>query len=181
MGEWHIQSVSSLEVLAKQGTRQHVRRLHDCALLPLTFALYSFSLTTRIDRPHDSRITSIAFSPSTSPSAPPLLLTTSTDGRCKLWALDMSTSTWSCRTSLSYRGFTPRDSAWAHDGSMFAVAHDHNVTLWSLADLRLIHAFPCAGIAPTRSVEFVNEEGTALLAGGQRGTVVWDLLTFEGE
>lgn len=64
---------------------------------------------------------------------------------------------------------------------MFAVAHDQTVTLWSLADLKLIHAFPSQAIGSVRSVAFVGEEGTGLVAGGEHGSTVWDLLTFEGE
>ena len=133
-----------------------------------------FILATRIDRPHDAPITSVSFSPN---AEQPLLLTTSTDGTIKIWAL--VNDGWQCRTSIAYRGFCPIDAAWSQDGSMFAVAHSRSVTLWSLASASLIHAFPCAAIAPARSVEFTNAEGTSLLAGGQHGTVVFDLLTFE--
>lgn len=63
---------------------------------------------------------------------------------------------------------------------MFAVAHSRSVTLWSTQGLGLIHAFPSKGIAPVGKVEFVGEEGTALMAGGEHGVVAWDLLTFEG-
>lgn len=133
-----------------------------------------FVLATRIDRPHDAPITSLSFSPS---AEQPLLLTTSTDGTIKIWAC--VNDGWQCRSSIAYRGFSPIDAAWSHDGSMFAVAHSRSVTLWSLASASLIHAFPCAAIAPARSVRFTNAEGTALLAGGQHGTVEWDLLSFE--
>lgn len=64
---------------------------------------------------------------------------------------------------------------------MFAVAHSKSVTLWSLSSNSLIQAFPCKGIAPISKVTFVGEAGTSLLVGGKHGTMVWDLLTFEGE
>ncbi|KAI5478145.1 hypothetical protein MNV49_005409 [Pseudohyphozyma bogoriensis] len=133
-----------------------------------------FSLMTRIDRPHKDTITSMSFSPS---STSPLLLTTSTDGFIKIWSY--LGDSWRCRTSLTYRSFVPLDAAWAADGSMFAVAHARSVSLWSLADGKLLHAFPCASIAPVSKVEFAGKEGTTLLAGGKHGTTTWDLLTFE--
>lgn len=117
----------------------------------------------------------MAFSPS---PHNPLLLTTSSDGRIKVWAL--VGDSWRCSASLAYRSFSPVDAAWSRDGSMFAVAYPRSVTLWSLASGSLIHAFPCSTIAPARNIEFVGEEGTALLAGGKHGAMVWDLLTFEG-
>lgn len=128
-----------------------------------------------MDRPHDSAITSLSFSPSTDS---PLLLTTSTDGRIKVWAYVIDS--WRCRTSLEYRSFAPVDAAWSHDGSMFAVAHARSITLWSLASNSLLHSFPCAAIAPATNVEFIGEEGTILLAGGKHGTMSWDLLSYEG-
>lgn len=64
---------------------------------------------------------------------------------------------------------------------MFSVAHPECVTLWSLAANALIKSFPCQGIAPVRQVEFVGPEGTLLLVGGQHGTRLFDLLTFEGK
>ncbi|KAL8290144.1 hypothetical protein RQP46_003083 [Phenoliferia psychrophenolica] len=133
-----------------------------------------FTLATRVDRPHDSAITSLSFSPSTDS---PLLLTTSTDGRIKVWAF--VGDSWRCRTSLEYRSFAPVDAAWSHDGSMFAVAHARSVTLWSLASNTLLHSFPCAAISPATNVEFIGEEGTILLAGGKHGTMTWDLLSYE--
>ncbi|KAK4046297.1 NET1-associated nuclear protein 1 [Microbotryomycetes sp. JL201] len=133
----------------------------------------SFALTTRIDRPHDAAVTSMTFSPA---HEMPLLLTTSVDGRIKLWSFDGHI--WACRTSLMYRAMTPVDSAWSADGSMFAVAHESVVTLWSTHDNKLIHAFACAGVAPLSRVVFAGQEGTLLLAGGQHGTMAWDLMTF---
>ncbi|KAM0789065.1 hypothetical protein ACM66B_003128 [Microbotryomycetes sp. NB124-2] len=135
----------------------------------------SFSLTTRIDKPHDDVITSMQFSPSLEM---PLLLTTSLDGRIKLWSFDGQA--WACRTSLMYRAMVPLDASWSQDGSMFAVAHERVVTLWSTYDNKLIQAFTCsdASAAPMERVAFAGKEGTMLLAGGKHGTMAWDLMTF---
>ncbi|GJN89438.1 hypothetical protein Rhopal_002424-T1 [Rhodotorula paludigena] len=137
----------------------------------------SFVLSTRIDRPHDSPITSLTFSPSTSS---PLLLTTSTDGRIKVWSFAASDASWRCRASLLHRNSAPVASAWSHDGSMFAVAHLRTVTLWSLAKTgELMHAFPATSIGRPKHVEFVDAEGTKLLVAGRSGSLCWDLLTLE--
>ncbi|BGO91038.1 hypothetical protein NBRC10512_000167 [Rhodotorula toruloides] len=136
----------------------------------------SFVLSTRVDRPHDTPITSLSFSPS--PTSP-LLLTTSTDGRLKVWSHTPDGS-WRCRASLLHRNSAPVASAWSADGSMFAVAHLRSVSLWSLAKTgELIHSFPATNVGRPRQVEFVNEEGTALMVTGSAGSLCWDLLTLE--
>ncbi|GAA5880376.1 hypothetical protein JCM3774_006741 [Rhodotorula dairenensis] len=146
---------------------------------------HGFILSTRIDRPHDAPITSIAFSPST---VSPLLLTTSTDGQIKVWGPSSSSSssssseaTWQCRASLSYRSSAPVASAWSHDGSLFAVAHaKRTVTLWSVANAgQLVHAFPATAIGRPKSVCFADREGTKVMCAGSSGAVCWDLLTLE--
>ncbi|GAA5871425.1 hypothetical protein JCM8547_002662 [Rhodosporidiobolus lusitaniae] len=140
----------------------------------------TFSLVTRIDRPHDSPITSLSFSPS---STSPLLLTTSTDGHIKAWSCTPADGSWRCRLSVSRRGSAtsaPVASAWSSDGSLFAVAHLRAVTLWSIASQgELVHSFPSTSVGRPKSVEFVNREGTQVLVIGTSGALCWDLLTLE--
>ncbi|GAA5845103.1 hypothetical protein JCM9279_005434 [Rhodotorula babjevae] len=152
----------------------------------------SFVLSTRIDRPHDGPITSLAFSPS---AASPLLLTTSTDGSIKVWAptstsasSSAASGSWACRAALSHRGSAPVAGAWSADGSMFAVAHVRgSVTLWSLAQGGvLMHSFAATSVGRPRHVAFVEGEGegqgagaTALVVAGSRGSIAWDLLTLD--
>ncbi|GAA5892426.1 hypothetical protein JCM5296_003595 [Sporobolomyces johnsonii] len=144
----------------------------------------TFSLSTRIDRPHDSPITSLSFSPS---AASPLLLTTSLDGRLKVWA-PAADGSWRCRTSLLHRpaassssSNAPVASAWAQDGSMFAVAHEgsRTVTLWSLATGELIHSFVGSNVGKPKDVRFTGKEGTGVMLVGSEGAVAWDLMTLE--
>ncbi|GAA5991924.1 hypothetical protein JCM10908_002273 [Rhodotorula pacifica] len=143
-----------------------------------------FVLSTRIDRPHDAPITSLAFSPS---SASPLLLTTSTDGQIKLWGPSSSSSSssdsgaWQCRASLAYRSLAPVASSWSHDGSLFAIAHaKRTVTLWSTANAgQLVHAFSATAVGKLKSVCFADKEGTKVVCAGSAGAVCWDLLTLE--
>ncbi|GAA5841128.1 hypothetical protein JCM11251_008024 [Rhodosporidiobolus azoricus] len=140
----------------------------------------TFTLSTRIDRPHDAPITSLAFSPS---SSSPLLLTTSTDGRIKVWAYAAHDASWRCRLSLLHRSTTssaPVASAWSRDGSLFAIAHLRSVTLWSVAGQgELVHSFPATSVGRPKSVEFVDEEGTQIMVVGTSGTLCWDLLTLK--
>ncbi|GAA5957100.1 hypothetical protein JCM21900_000793 [Sporobolomyces salmonicolor] len=144
----------------------------------------TFSLSTRIDRPHDSPITSLSFSPS---AASPLLLTTSLDGRLKVWA-PAADGSWRCRTSLLHRPAAsssslnaPVASAWAQDGSMFAVAHEgsRTVTLWSLASGEPIHSFVGSNVGKPKDVRFTGKEGTGVMLVGSEGAVAWDLMTLE--
>ncbi|GAA5906709.1 hypothetical protein JCM6882_003279 [Rhodosporidiobolus microsporus] len=140
----------------------------------------TFTLSTRIDRPHDAPITSLAFSPS---SSSPLLLTTSTDGRIKVWAYAAADSSWRCRLSLLHRSASssaPVASAWSHDGSLFAIAHLRAVSLWSVAGQgELVHSFPATSVGRPKSIEFVDQEGTQVMVAGTSGTLCWDLLTLE--
>ncbi|KAM0746354.1 WD40 repeat-like protein [Meredithblackwellia eburnea MCA 4105] len=135
-----------------------------------------FTLMTRIDRPHDTTITSLSFSPS--PTSP-ILLTTSQDGSVKIWSFTSQEQTWTCASSFTYRAFSAIASAWSNDGSMFAVAHKRSVTLWSLAGLELLNSFSCAGLGGVKNVAFVGDEGMTLVAAGKEAMVGWDLLTFE--
>ncbi|GAA6058274.1 hypothetical protein JCM3770_004336 [Rhodotorula araucariae] len=135
----------------------------------------SFTLSTRIDRPHDAPITSLSFSPS---PASPLLLTTSIDGAIKVWAPTPSHA-WACRAALSHRGSAPVASAWSADGSMFAVAHLRAVTLWGVARGALIHSFPATSVGRPKHVAFADQDASALVVAGSRGSLAWDLLTLE--
>ena len=130
----------------------------------------------------------MSFSPSSSSSSAPLLLTTSTDLSIKLWSYSPISASWRCHSNLSYRSFIPLDASWSLDGSMFAVVHKRLVTLWGTREGRVLQTFNVAaggsgggkdGGARAR-VAFGGKEGTDLVVGGKTGVVVWDLLTFQG-
>ncbi|GAA6014453.1 hypothetical protein JCM11491_007059 [Sporobolomyces phaffii] len=134
----------------------------------------SFSLSTRVDRPHTLPLTSLSFSPS---PAQPLLLTTSLDSSIKLWSY--SASAWHCRSALSRRSLVPLASNFSKDGSMFAVAFKDSVGVWSTSKAEEICTFSCRSIGKAKDVLFAGDEGTELVVVGSGGTVCWDLLTLE--
>ncbi|GAA5944106.1 Nan1p [Sporobolomyces koalae] len=134
----------------------------------------SFSLSTRVDRPHTRSLTSLSFSPS---PVQPLLLTTSLDASIKLWSY--SASAWHCRTALSRRGQVPLASSFSKDGSMFAVAFEGSVGVWSTAKAEEICTFSNRSVGKAKEVLFAGEEGTEIVLVGEEGTVCWDLLTLE--
>ncbi|GAA5841430.1 hypothetical protein JCM3766R1_004082 [Sporobolomyces carnicolor] len=134
----------------------------------------SFSLSTRVDRPHTLPLTSLSFSPS---SAQPILLTTSLDASIKLWSY--AASAWHCRTALSRRNLTPLASSFSKDGSMFAVAFENSVGVWSTSKAEEICTFSSRTVGEPKDVIFAGEEGTELVVVGRKGTVCWDLLTLE--
>ncbi|GAA5904549.1 Nan1p [Sporobolomyces salmoneus] len=134
----------------------------------------SFSLSTRIDRPHSHPLTSLSFSPS---PAQPILLTTSLDSSIKLWSY--AASAWHCRTALSRRNLTPLASNFSKDGSMFAVAFEDSVGVWSTSKAEEICTFSSRTVGKPKEVVFAGEEGTELVVVGSEGLACWDLLTLE--
>ncbi|GAA5962206.1 hypothetical protein JCM3765_003897 [Sporobolomyces pararoseus] len=134
----------------------------------------SFSLSTRVDRPHTLPLTSLSFSPS---PVQPLLLTTSLDSSIKLWS--HAASAWHCRTALSRRNLTPLASNFSKDGSMFAVAFEDSVGVWSTSKAEEICTFSSRTVGGPKEVLFAGEEGTELVVVGKEGTICWDLLTLE--
>lgn len=164
-----------------------------------------YGLVSRIDNPHgQERLSSMCFAPSPSSSTSTSggvakLCTTSFDGTIKLWqykALDIPKSKknnantnhlqgiWQCLYSLSYRSLGAVNASFSKDGSLLAIAHKGDkVALWDVESGNLVKAFNVRedDIGKIRCVAFGGLLGTRLIAGGEKGHVIWDLLTCEGE
>ncbi|RKP27953.1 WD40-repeat-containing domain protein [Syncephalis pseudoplumigaleata] len=136
----------------------------------------SYHLRTRVDAPHQDKITSIT---ATVRNGIPLVVTTSRDGRWKAWGLqaDNKTKYWICVSSCDYRGMRARWSAFSDDGSLLAVAFNDIITLWDpwYATLKRVFAYSISQ-RPIQQLAFVP--GTAyLVAYTDQHLYVWNVLT----
>lgn len=161
-------------------------------------------LNTRIDNPHgEAPISSMAFTPSE--NGLPLLATASSasgEGQTiKLWrhttfdahiAASLPNGAWQCVSSFNYRNLGVKDLAFSSDGSLLAVAHTVNsssgtgatLTLWDASNGTMIKSMSAGSRvgSKVKKVSFVEgKEGTSLVLAGNAGSVVWDVLTCEGE
>ena len=94
-----------------------------------------YCLHSRVDSPHSGPITSLACHPRL-----PLVVTTSTDTRFKVWALGGSGSgaagdgaasyVWRCRSVGYYRGQPCSTAAFSPDGSVLAIGSGAVVSVW---------------------------------------------------
>lgn len=143
-----------------------------------------YVLSTRIDQPHGQQtLSGFVFSPSPA-TGQPKLATCSTDGSVKIWTNRPFTGTadgiWQCAFSLSYRNLEASHLAFSHDASLLAVAHPGVVTLWHTSTGRMVRALTFSSRSSGTKVSFVGKDGSRIVAGGKKGTTVWDVLTCEG-
>lgn len=96
-----------------------------------------YILNTMIEMPHFQQVNSLCFCPlSPTPSINGRLqqiVTSSNDGKFKLWKLSDDTnaqSNWNCESEGFYRDFIPRQTSFAEDGSLLGVAFNYLITLW---------------------------------------------------
>lgn len=167
-----------------------------------------YGLVSRIDNPHgEERISSMSFSPPSSLSTSNnggvgKLVTTSLDGTIKLWnykslheenaktkkkALSAPQGIWQCLFSINYRSYGAIKGTFSKDGSLLAILHNdknNKITLWNSDNGNLMKVFSAneedVG-GKVNDIAFAGINGTRLIAGGDKGHVIWDLLTFEGE
>ena len=105
-----------------------------------------WTLTSRIDLPHKSKITSACFCPKRND----LVLTASLDGNFKIWtraapiaSMDsLKVLSWTCQSVGYYQNELSISSAsFGDDGSVFAIACNSFVSLWETTSLKMIHVF----------------------------------------
>ncbi|PKI83948.1 NET1-associated nuclear protein 1 [Malassezia vespertilionis] len=146
----------------------------------------TFLLNTRIDYPHEHRVTAMCFSPclGTDAQGAFLLLTAGTDGQVKTWRMAQralkgarAETYWVCRSSFAYRDTVPHDVTWAPDGSLFAVAQGVFVTLWDPHTLIMQARLAAPELRSVRKSVFVGRKGRFLASlGSNHRMVVWDLV-----
>eukprot|EP00510_Aplanochytrium_minuta_P006025 CAMPEP_0184007832 /NCGR_PEP_ID=MMETSP0954-20121128/1588_1 /TAXON_ID=627963 /ORGANISM="Aplanochytrium sp, Strain PBS07" /LENGTH=762 /DNA_ID=CAMNT_0026286777 /DNA_START=91 /DNA_END=2376 /DNA_ORIENTATION=- len=132
-----------------------------------------YEMNTIINQPHEKRILSMNFNDSAT-----LLVTTSLDGKFKLWEInpDSSNEQWQCKSVAFYRDSPLRDAKFSQDGSLLAAASNRTLTLWnpytnSLLD-RLTH--PCLDDTVSQ-LEIFSQYLLGTLIKGKK-LYMWDLL-----
>ncbi|RKP04551.1 hypothetical protein THASP1DRAFT_26846, partial [Thamnocephalis sphaerospora] len=148
-----------------------------------------YVLKTRVDTPHNGRITSLV---ATVCGDVPLVVTTGEDGRWKTWCLRSADNAgkyyalatvlydkyfWACRSACEYRGMAARGAAFSEDASVLAVAFDNVVTLWDPLRTVMNSVLPHpVSTEPIRHLGFVA--GTHyLVVATDTHLHVWNLLT----
>ncbi|KAJ3370293.1 WD repeat-containing protein 75 [Kappamyces sp. JEL0680] len=145
--------------------------------------LQLYDCNSRIDAPHQKRITGVAFCPPR-PGLPLMCATTSRDKTFKLWELlhqDSENERWVCRAVAGYKTFEGTSIAFSHDGSLLAIGFGGLITLWDplSCSLQATLCFPSATTAAGLDIhhlEFLN--GSPYLVAATKNTLhVWSLLS----
>ncbi|KAI8071202.1 quinon protein alcohol dehydrogenase-like superfamily [Gongronella butleri] len=132
----------------------------------------TYVLHTRVDSPHTSHVTSLAFHPSTG-----MAITTSQDKTFKVWTVQSAGDDllWTCRSVGSYKDMIPSASGFSLDGSLLIVAFGSLLTAWDP-----VHSTVQATLATPEhdtilSVQFINDS-PFLVARTASHLFVWNIL-----
>ncbi|KAI5835962.1 WD40 repeat-like protein [Schizophyllum commune Tattone D] len=144
----------------------------------------SWSLNTRIDRPHrQHRVTDVRFSPAASLEQPLQLVTTGEDGFIKLWRIrsvknkDGSREDyWILRSSFRFRTEMPSKASWSPDGSLLAVATSSSVAVYDPNTTQLRQTLTAPECKAPTDVSFLGTTGRYMAVAGGKDLIVWDLL-----
>ncbi|XP_030846369.1 WD repeat-containing protein 75 [Strongylocentrotus purpuratus] len=147
----------------------------------------SFTLNTTVEMPHQEAINALSFRPSSKErkNDDAMVVTTSADGKFKLWVLVDDTDVekakhcWNCESVGFYKNTEPRAAAFSSDGSLLGVGFSEVITLWNpeVNELRkiLTHAAVSTEI---QSLCFGHGSSAHLLVSSTSSSItVWNLLT----
>lgn len=148
----------------------------------LKFWLYNttaqkYQLHSRVDSPHSGPITSLACHPTR-----PLVVTTSTDTKFKVWSLSGTSATdgyfWRCRSVGYYRGQRCSSAAFSPDGSVLAIGSGAVVSFWDPIANTLLFALTHSISSDDEVKKVVFLPGTPLVVTTTNSRiVVWNLVT----
>ena len=157
-----------------------------------------YVVNTRIDLPHTDEITAVEFCPVVV-GQPLIAVTTSLDGKFKIWQLNKSEKVeeskiqkqnlginfilahWSCRSVGYYKESAAHNASFSSDGSILAVAYGQVVTLWDpySNSLHAVLTYPPSALHPIIQIEFLKKS-PHLAARSDSHVYVWDLMTCQG-
>ncbi|XP_072903108.1 WD repeat-containing protein 75 [Hemitrygon akajei] len=96
----------------------------------------SFVLNTTICAPHENHISNVCFQNLDDSRSPPTLVTSSLDGRFKVWILGddsdiyQKSECWTCDFVGTYHKLQATNCCFSEDGSLLAVSFEQIITLW---------------------------------------------------
>nr|XP_054767963.1 WD repeat-containing protein 75-like isoform X1 [Lytechinus pictus] len=148
----------------------------------------SFTLNTTVEMPHQEVINALQFRPSGkghSKCEDAMVVTTSADGKFKLWMLvddtdvEKTKQCWNCESVGFYKNAEPRAAAFSTDGSLLGVGFNEVITLWNpeVNELKkiLTHAALSTEI---KCLCFGHGSSAHLLVSSTSASItVWNLLT----
>ncbi|CAO1631778.1 unnamed protein product [Sympodiomycopsis kandeliae] len=144
-----------------------------------------YILNTRIDKPHEQGVTSLAFSPQ-SPTDDPtslLLVTTGLDKKIKTWRITSHRARggrletyWIARSVFGHRETVPTQAAWSPDGSLLAVAQGGFVTLWEPISNSLITSLSCPELKSSSMLSFIGRAARYIVVASNKTMICWDLV-----
>ncbi|KZV93849.1 WD40 repeat-like protein [Exidia glandulosa HHB12029] len=145
----------------------------------------SWSLNTRVDRPHgNARVTGMAFHPLGTNAQSWQLVTIGDDANVKTWKAKTVANErgrdetfWVSRSTFSWREQLPRALSWSPDGSILVVAYAAAVVLFDPDSNAVLQVLSCPEIKDIRSFAFVGTAGQYLAVASQREISVWDLVS----
>ncbi|KAL3831907.1 hypothetical protein ACJMK2_023601 [Sinanodonta woodiana] len=148
----------------------------------------SYVLNTTVEMAHEKRILSLRSRPTLLPSRKdpqPMMVTSSSDGKFKLWSLvddtdiHRSNQKWSCESVGFYRDLPAGETAFSEDGSLLAVAFSSTITLWDPTNNLLKRTLlDNLKEKPIRHLKFGNHSCAHLLvSANQKDITVWNLLS----
>ncbi|TRM66075.1 quinon protein alcohol dehydrogenase-like superfamily [Schizophyllum amplum] len=144
----------------------------------------SWTLNTRIDRPHGQHgVTDLRFSPVPSSTQSLQLVTTGDDGFIKLWRISTVKSKdgpkedyWLLRSSFGFRTEKPSKSSWSPDGSLLAIATSSSVAIYDPTTTQLRQTLTAPECKSPTDACFLGTAGRYLAVAGGKDVVLWDLL-----
>ncbi|OCH94693.1 WD40 repeat-like protein [Obba rivulosa] len=144
----------------------------------------SWTLNTRIDRPHGAQhVTSLAFTPGMQSKDTLFLVSTGGDGQIKTWRIrSVRTKSgetddfWVVRSNYSFRSEIPRHVSWSMDGSVLCVSFGSHVTLFDPIANSLHQVLTSPQCKEVSSAFFIGHSSRYLAVVGTRDVLLWDLV-----
>ncbi|KAF0985174.1 hypothetical protein FDP41_000213 [Naegleria fowleri] len=137
-------------------------------------------LVTVIDSPHQQRMTRLLFVPSKKNSfvnrqnqpyhnrqnhhynSSCCCLTSSLDGKIRIWKLSANTQLFSCSAIIEYKNLSATSFDVSSDGTLLAACFGCEITLWDLQSLELIESFSYP--YSLSDCKFVNDDSIAVIS-----------------
>eukprot|EP00033_Pygsuia_biforma_P001313 GCRY01001487.1.p1 GENE.GCRY01001487.1~~GCRY01001487.1.p1 ORF type:complete len:887 (-),score=253.42 GCRY01001487.1:150-2810(-) len=133
----------------------------------------SFVQMTTVDMAHKSPISSLLYHPTK-----PYVITVGRDSYFKVWekVSEGSQGRWVCRSTATFRSYTPTCACFSRDGTVLAIAYGQVITFWDIEATQLLYtlSYPPPSDPFTTLAFFA---GPYLLAATARFVLCWNVLS----